>query len=232
MRLLLIEDSLRLQESLRAGLTREGFAVDVVGDGSRGLAFAKREHYDVILLDLMLPGLDGFEVLRELRSRGSEVHVLILTARHAVADRVRGLRRGADDYVVKPFSTTELLARVEAVLRRSAERPEGVAAITVAGRAIDFERREVRLADGGLVQLTERESGLLQYLAANPGRAIDRSELLRCVWGLDPRGVQTRTVDMHVARLREHLQDDPGDARVLITVRGKGYMLGAVEEGG
>lgn len=229
---LVVEDDAPIRRGVVDSLRFAGYETLEAADGAQGLEIALRSVPDLVLLDVLMPAVDGFTVLEELRRTHPRLPVIMLTARGSEEDRVRGLRRGADDYVVKPFSTTELLARVEAVLRRSAERPEGVAAITVAGRAIDFERREVRLADGGLVQLTERESGLLQYLAANPGRAIDRSELLRCVWGLDPRGVQTRTVDMHVARLREHLQDDPGDARVLITVRGKGYMLGAVEEGG
>jgi two-component system alkaline phosphatase synthesis response regulator PhoP len=131
--------------------------------------------------------------------------------------------------VVKPFSPAELTARVEAVLRRSAERPQAVRELVVEGRRIDFERREVAFEDGSSATLTERESELLQYLAANRERAIPREELLRCVWGIDPRGVQTRTVDMTIARLREHLRDTGGDPKVVLTVRSKGYALGRVD---
>jgi len=174
----------------------------------------------------MLPKKNGFDVLAELRASGSNMPVVILTARGMEQDRVRGLEEGADDYVVKPFRAKELLARVEAVLRRSAERPEQVASVEVAGRRIDFERREVRLADGTNEELSERERELLQYMAANRARAVSREEILARVWGLDPKGVETRTVDMHVARLREKLRDDPAMPEVIATVRGKGYRFG------
>jgi DNA-binding response OmpR family regulator len=140
---------------------------------------------------------------------------------------VNGLQKGADDYVVKPFSAKELLARVDAVLRRSAERPREVSELTIAGRRIHLERREVTQVDGSCAQLSEKETELLGYLARSPGRAVARDELLRSVWGIDPRGVSTRTVDMHVARLREKLGDDPVHAQVIVTVRAKGYMLAA-----
>src|SRR5262249_3424679 len=130
------------------------------------------------------------------------------------------------------FSAKELLARVEAVLRRSAERPSPVEGISVAGRTLDFQRREAILADGTRVVLSEREAEILRYLAANRGRTITREELLRRAWGIDPRGVQTRTVDMHIARLRESLRDDPADPKVIITVRSKGYMLGVEDAAG
>jgi two-component system, OmpR family, alkaline phosphatase synthesis response regulator PhoP len=144
---------------------------------------------------------------------------------------VRGLRDGADDYVVKPFSASELLARVEAVLRRSPERPRNVPRTTIAGRTIDLERREVVFEDGGRESLSEREGDVLAYLISNRGRAIAREELLSRVWGLDPRGVHTRTVDMTVARLRELLRDSPTDPAVIVTVRAKGYMLAGEEPG-
>jgi DNA-binding response OmpR family regulator len=165
-------------------------------------------------------------VLARLKREQPLMPVILLTAKGAEDDRVRGLRGGADDYVVKPFSTAELLARVEAVLRRSVTRPKSVSELEIEGRTIDFERREARLPDGQTVQLTERESDLLQHLANNPERAISREELLRCVWGIDPRGVHTRTVDMAVARLRERLGDDKQAPRIVRTVRQKGYALG------
>ncbi len=150
----------------------------------------------------------------------------MVTARGSEEDRVRGLRNGADDYVVKPFSSSELLARVEAVLRRSAERPADVSTLRAGDRTIHLERREVAGPGGTTRQLSEREADILRYLASCRGRAVSREELLQRVWGIDPTGVETRTVDMHVARLREKLDDPAEDARIVVTVRAKGYMLG------
>jgi two-component system alkaline phosphatase synthesis response regulator PhoP len=179
---------------------------------------------DLVLLDVVLPGLDGLDYLPTLRAERPGLPVILVTARGAEEDRVRGLRTGADDYVVKPFSSSELLARVDAVLRRSAERPSDVRALTFVGGAVQIERREVTLDDGTSRQLTEREVGVLSHLARNPGRAVERDELLRAVWCLDPRGLDTRTVDMTVVRLREKL--GPNGSDVVRTVRGKGYLLG------
>jgi DNA-binding response OmpR family regulator len=153
--------------------------------------------------------------------------VIILSARGQEDDRVAGLKLGADDYVVKPFSVKELLARVEAVLRRSPQRPTDLSQVEVPGGCADFARREIVFADGARVELSERESELLRYLVAHGGRALAREELLANVWRINPQGVSTRTIDMHIARLREKLRDDPNDPRVLITVRGKGYMFAA-----
>jgi DNA-binding response OmpR family regulator len=153
--------------------------------------------------------------------------VIILTALGDESDRVQGLRLGADDYVVKPFSVRELLARVEAVLRRSPERPSDIGEIVLANCRADLNRREIAFDDGQRVELSEREAMLLRYFAQNAGRAISRQELLHRVWHLAPDGLETRTVDMHVARLREKLRDDPDKPQVIVTVRGKGYMLGA-----
>lgn len=150
-----------------------------------------------------------------------------MTARGEEADRVRGLRLGADDYVVKPFSVRELLARVEAVLRRSPERPSQISKISLPEGTADLARREVRFASGERCELSEREVEVLQYLASNPGRAISRDELLLRVWRLDPKHLATRTIDMHIANLRAKLHDDPEAPKTLLTVRGKGYMLAA-----
>ena len=182
---------------------------------------------DLVLLDLVLPGLDGLALLGELRNVRPALPVIILTALGQEADRVRGLRLGADDYVVKPFSVRELLARVAAVLRRTAERPIDMPQLPLPGGQANLERREVRLADAPAVQLTDLEVQLLRYLAANPARAISRDELLARVWRLDPTGLDTRTVDMAVMRLREKLGDDGAAPAVLLTVRGKGYVLAA-----
>jgi DNA-binding response OmpR family regulator len=199
-------------------------------DGPSARATLLGAELDLVLLDVVLPGLDGIEFLPELRRARPTLPVILVTARGAEHDRVRGLERGADDYVVKPFSSSELLARVQAVLRRSAERPQDVARLVVPGGEVLLERREVRLSGQAARQLTEREAEVLAYLARSPGRALSRAELLRHVWGLDPRGIDTRTVDMAVARLREKL-GEPREPRVVVTVRGKGYMLGADARG-
>ena len=153
--------------------------------------------------------------------------VIILTARGDEQDRVAGLRQGADDYVVKPFSVKELLARVEAVLRRTPERPADIEHVAVPGGCADLARCEVRFDDGERVELSEKEIELLRYLVRHSGRAISRDELLGNVWRISPQGVSTRTIDMHIARLREKLRDDPATPRTLLTVRGKGYMFAA-----
>ena len=155
--------------------------------------------------------------------------VIILTACGDESDRVQGLKLGADDYVVKPFSVRELLARVESVLRRSPERPSDVSEVVIPGGMADLSRREIRFEDGRRSELSEREAEILLYLARHAGRAISREEILTRVWHLDPKGLATRTIDMHVARLRERLGDDSGKPRVLLTVRGKGYMLANAE---
>jgi len=223
--ILVIEDDPAIRRGIVDALTISGYAPIEASDGESGLAAAGNPGIDLILLDVLLPKMDGFRVLESLRSRCSIVPVIMLTARGTEEDRVRGLRGGADDYVVKPFSALELLARVEAILRRAAEKPSSTEPLTVAGRSIDFARREVRFKDGRRIVLSEREADILKYLAANRGRSVTREELLKRVWGIDPRGVQTRTVDMHIARLRETLGDNPDDPQVIITVRSKGYML-------
>jgi DNA-binding response OmpR family regulator len=174
---------------------------------------------------LVLPGKGGLEILKEVRTVRPTLPVIILTARGEESDRVHGLKLGADDYVVKPFSVKELLARVEAVLRRSPERPLDVQQVRFAGGTIDLARSEVRFEDGTACELSQREAELLRYLATNTHRAISREEILSHVWRITPTGVETRTIDMHVARLREKLRDDPTQPRMLLTVRGKGYMF-------
>jgi DNA-binding response OmpR family regulator len=166
------------------------------------------------------------EILREVRSVRPTLPIIILTAKGDEADRVRGLREGADDYVVKPFSVKELLARIEAVLRRSAERPLDISQLQIPAGRIDLARREVRFDDGGREDISEREAELLRYLAIHSGRAIARDEILANVWQISPKGLSTRTIDMHVARLREKLRDNTDPPTILLTVRGKGYMLG------
>jgi DNA-binding response OmpR family regulator len=230
-RVLVVEDDPAIRRGVVAALTFAGYDVLEAGDGTRGLALAENAEVDLVLLDVVLPGPDGLEILRRVRETQPTRPVILLTARAAEDDRVGGLAAGADDYVVKPFSVKELLARVEAVLRRSPERPRPVERIECDGLVIDLARREVRHPDGGRVDLSEKEAELAAYLAANAGRAISREELLRHVWRLDPRGVTTRTIDMHVMRLREKLRDDTTPPRRVLTVRGQGYAWAAAEPG-
>jgi DNA-binding response OmpR family regulator len=180
---------------------------------------------------LVLPGRDGLEILRQVRMLRPTQPVIILTARGAESDRVTGLQLGADDYVIKPFSVKELLARIEAVLRRSPERPRDIVLIPFPGGTADLARSEIRFDDGERAELSEKEVELLRYLAVNAGRAISRDELLLRVWQISPRGLATRTIDMHVTRLREKLRDNPAEPHVVLTVRGKGYMFAQSSEG-
>lgn len=227
---LTVEDDAAIRRGIVDALEYAGFDVLEAADGKAGAHLAVTSQYDLALLDLVLPFQGGLEILREIRLSRPTQPVIILTARGEENDRIAGLKLGADDYVVKPFSVRELLARVEAVLRRSPERPADVHEIELAGRTIDLARLEIRFSPHGRVELSEREAELLRYLAINAGRAISRDELLQRVWGLDPRGVTTRTIDMHVTRLREKLQDNPADPRFVLTVRGKGYMFARRDE--
>jgi DNA-binding response OmpR family regulator len=226
-RILTIEDDAAIRRGLVDALRFAGYEVLEAATGETGLAMALGREFDLLLLDLVLPDRSGLEVLERVRQARPTLSVIVLTARGDEDDRVTGLRQGADDYVVKPFSVKELLARVEAVLRRSPERPADVGPIEFRGGVADLKRSEVRFADGRRAVLSEREAELLRYLAANAGRAIARDELLARVWRLDPRGITTRTIDMHVARLREKLGDDPESPTVILTVRGRGYMFAA-----
>ena len=204
---LVVEDDTAIRRGLVDALRYAGYEVLESDNGSGGLELAIESPVDLVLLDVMLPKLDGFGVLKELRRSQPTLPVIMVTARGAEEDRVRGLTDGADDYVVKPFSAKELLARVDAVLRRSPQRSADVEALRFDGRMIDLARREVTSADGSTRQLTDREVAILRYLAVSRKRAVDRRELLQHVWGLNPRGIHTRTVDMHIARLRSKLED-------------------------
>lgn len=230
--ILVVEDDDAIRRGLADALSYSGYTVHDAPDGAVGLERALALDVDLVLLDIMMPKMDGTEVLTELRKSKPAQPVIFLTARGEEHDRIRGLKIGADDYIVKPFSIDELLARVEAVLRRSPGRPTKRDSIRVAGRTIDFERREIVLDSGTRRTLTEREHEVLVFLSANAGRAVSRDELLQKVWGLDPRGTHTRTVDMTIARLRETLNDNPSDPEVIRTVRGKGYMLADPEGDG
>lgn len=224
-KVLTIEDDSAIRRGIVDALKFAGYQVIETGDGAEGREMAVRQLYDLLLLDLVLPNCDGLEILREVRAVRPTHPVIILTARGEEDDRVAGLKMGADDYVVKPFSVKELLARVEAVLRRSAERPTDLHLVELTDGTIDFDRREVRFHDKQRCELSEREVDLLRYLVTNGGRAVSRDELLANVWRISPQGVNTRTIDMHVVRLREKLRDDSAKPQILLTVRGKGYMF-------
>jgi DNA-binding response OmpR family regulator len=222
---LTIEDDDAIRHGIADALSFFGYRVIQAADGNQGLEQAIQREYDLLLLDLALPGIPGLEILKQLRATRPTQPVIILTAKGNEDDRVTGLNLGADDYVVKPFSVKELMARVEAVLRRTPERPSDLVHVEIPGGTVDFARRELRFSEADRVELSERETDLLRYLVCNRGRAISRDELLANVWRISPQGLPTRTIDMHIVRLREKLRDDPQEPRVLMTVRGKGYMF-------
>jgi DNA-binding response OmpR family regulator len=223
-RILIIEDERPLAEALAYSLGREGFQVEVVGDGDTGLRRALEEDFDLVLLDLMLPGLDGLEVCRELR-KAKDTPVIVITARDSDVDKVVGLEMGADDYVTKPFNPRELLARVRAVLRRTGRgREEGGEDILRAGDLVlDRARHEVWLS-GKQVQLSPIEFRLLECMMERPGRALSRSYLINRAWEGDFYGTP-KVLDVHVRKLREKLEEDPSRPRRIVTVRGVGYRL-------
>jgi DNA-binding response OmpR family regulator len=221
---LTVEDDAAIRRGIVDALRFAGYAPFEAATGDEGMEMATARSYALVLLDLVLPGCGGLDILRAIRAQRPTQPVIILSARGEEDDRVAGLRLGADDYVVKPFSVKELLARAEAVLRRSPERPQDLNECEVPQGTADLARAEVRFADGTRTDLSEKEVDLLRYLAANRGRAVSRDELLLRVWQINPRGLPTRTIDMHVTRLREKLRDDPSEPRVILTVRGKGYM--------
>lgn len=224
--LLVIEDDHAIRRGVCDALRFAGYDVLEAAEGSKGMEQALRATFDLLLLDLVLPNYSGFEILEELKQQRPGTPVIILSARGEEADRVKGLKLGADDYVVKPFSVRELLARVEAVLRRSPERPAPVAQLRLEDSVVDFARLEVRFEDGQRAELSEREVELLHYFATHRGRAISREELLLRVWRIEPQNhSESRTIDMHIANLRAKLRDEASAPRLLLTVRGKGYML-------
>jgi DNA-binding response OmpR family regulator len=224
-RVLVVEDDAAIRRGIVDALRFQGFETFEASTFREALREAVHCACDLLLLDLVLPGGDGLEVLTEARAIRPTLPVIILTARGQEADRVKGLQLGADDYVVKPFSVKELLARVEAVLRRSAERPLGISELPLPSGTVDFRRLEVRFTDGTREELSEREVALMRYLAQNPNRAISREELFSRVWRLPSKLAKTRAIDMHIARLREKIRDNSEDRQIILTVRGKGYML-------
>ena len=224
-----VEDEAAIRRGIVDALRIAGYDPVEAADGEVGLREAQRAGVDLVLLDLLLPKLDGFSVLEELRVSRPSLPVIILTARGSEDDRIRGLRRGADDYVVKPFSARELLARVEAVLRRSPERGVPVVRLRAGNVTADCARREISGDGHEHIVLSEMEASILQRLAAHSDRAVSREELLSCVWGIRDGVVETRAIDMHITRLRQKLADvsSKDGCEWIATVRGKGYKLGS-----
>jgi len=222
MRILLVDDDPKLAAALAKGLRAHAYAVDVASDADAALLRAAVYDYDVVLLDVMLPGQDGLALSRSIRSRSS-LPIILLTARGEEADRIVGLELGADDYVTKPFSPRELAARVRALLRRASTRPDERGALSFGDVVLDGDAREVRKA-GDEVALTAREFDLLWFLASHPRRVFSRDQLMTSVWGYEP-ALETGTVTVHVRRLRRKVETDPARPRHLQTVWGVGYRL-------
>ena len=226
MRILVVEDYPPVRKSVVKALREEGFSVDEAEDGVEGHAMASGGRYDVLILDLMLPQLGGLEVLERLRSAGETCHVIVLTAKDTVPDRVSGLDRGADDYLVKPFAMEELLARVRALLRREYKKKEPV--VRIGHVEINTADHSVR-ADGELVELTAKEYALLEYLALREGEVVTRTEIWQHIY--DERASATsNVVDVYVGYLRKKLAR-PGKPKLLHTRRGEGYLMRVPEEG-
>ncbi len=225
--ILVIEDDLAIRRGICDTLRHVGYQVFDCGDGKQGLAMALSYDYDLLLLDLVLPHCSGLDILDEVRRCRPNLPSIILSAKGELNDRVRGLRAGADDYVVKPFGIDELLARIEAVLRRSPGRVESVLSLKMPACRVNLGRAEV--LEGGNVceTLTERECEVLHYFAVNRDHVLSREELLANVWHIDPRGSNTRVVDMTISRLREKLV---GGDKLLETVHGQGYRLSDLVE--
>jgi two-component system response regulator RegX3 len=223
-RILLVEDESSLSEPLTFLLTREGFEVEIVEDGQTALDVYASGKFDIILLDLMIPKVPGNEVCRQIRQT-SNIPIIMLTAKDTEVDKVVGLELGADDYVTKPYSTRELLARIKAVLRRNVREDEleddGV--IDIAGIKLDADRHTLHV-QGTLVAIPLKEFELLEYLMSNAGRVLTRGQLIDRVWGTDYYG-DTKTLDVHIKRLRSKIEADPAEPVHLVTVRGLGYRF-------
>jgi len=224
-RILVIEDDTAILRGLKDNLEYEHYEVLTATDGEEGYALIRRQKPDLVVLDLMLPRMSGYEVCRKVRAEGGKVPILILTARGEEGDKVFGLNIGADDYMTKPFSVPEILARIQAILRRTAgadsiQLPDEIRFDDV---AVDFRRFEARKGERTL-EMSRKEFGVLRLLAAREGEVVTREELLDQVWGYD-RFPTTRTVDNHIALLRSKIESDPAQPRRLITVRGVGYRL-------
>jgi two-component system alkaline phosphatase synthesis response regulator PhoP len=220
--MLVVEDDAAMSVALRDGFEFEKYAVDMAADGEEGMRLAARSRYDVIILDVMLPKKSGLDVCKELREKGNTTPVIMLTARGQEIDKIVGLKFGADDYVTKPFSFIELLARVEAVMRRSS-RKRAADQVSFGDVKLDFRTYQATRGEKAL-ELTPREFSILRYFLDHPNEVVSRDALLNHVWGYDPSAF-TRTVDTHMARLRQKIEPTPAEPRHLITVHRVGYKF-------
>ncbi len=221
-RILLVDDEPGLRRTLSDRLRKEGYGVETAANGTSALDLARKSHFDLIILDLNLPAKDGLHVCHELRREGQNVAVLMLTARDSIADKITGLKSGADDYMTKPFESAELLARIEALLRRT-RGDAGVDELAF-GDVVVRPRAGQVLRDGRAIRLSAQEFKLLAHLVRHPGVVFSRDELLNAVWGYQATP-ETRTVDVHVSWLRQKLEPDPHDPRFIVTVYGLGYRF-------
>jgi DNA-binding response OmpR family regulator len=226
-RILIVEDERAVARGLEYGLSREGFNVLWADTGQRALALARSEDPQLILLDIRLPDISGFDICRQLRAEGRRQPILMLTARDEELDKVLGLELGADDYVVKPYSLRELVSRIRALLRRAygeLSLTGGDGPLTFGELTLDLERLQVHKR-GQPIDLTPIEFRLLRYLASNPGRPLSRDQLIETIWGYESDIGSDRTVDVHMRHLRQKIEDDPANPRWLVTVRGVGYKF-------
>lgn len=231
-KILVVEDEKHIRDGLVDVLEHEGYEAVTAEDGTTGYDLGAREKFDLILLDIMLPGLSGFEVCEKLREVGSAVPIIMLTALGKEDDKIKGLEVGADDYITKPFSLGELTARIRANLRRTAYGVERPSTLKVGGARVDFDKHEIS-RKGKKATLTQRECDILKYFVTHSAKTVSRDDLLRDIWGYArPGEIETRTVDMHIAKLRSKIEPIPQHPSVILSVRGQGYRLGddAIEE--
>ena len=225
---LIVEDEKSIVDILRFNLEKDDYAVETAYDGEAGLRLAVEKNPDLVLLDLMLPKMNGFDVCRRLRERGSNVPIIILTAREEEGDKVQGLELGADDYITKPFSMRELMARVKANIRRTAMGQPAAGAAMSAGGGLTINTESYQVSKNNRpIDLTQREYELLTFLASHPGKVYSRTDLMEQVWNYGYVGDDVRTVDVTVRRLREKIEDDPASPALILTRRGVGYYFRA-----
>ena len=225
---LIVEDEKSIVDILRFNLEKDDYAVETAYDGETGLRLAVEKNPDLVLLDLMLPKMNGFDVCRRLREKGSNVPIIILTAREEEGDKVQGLELGADDYITKPFSMRELMARVKANIRRTAMGQPAAGAAMSAGGGLTINTESYQVSKNHRpIDLTQREYELLTFLASHPGKVYSRTDLMEQVWNYGYVGDDVRTVDVTVRRLREKIEDDPASPALILTRRGVGYYFRA-----
>lgn len=222
-RILVVEDDRAMAVALRDGLKYKGYSVQVAADGHAASRLASEKHFDLIILDVMLPKVSGLDVCKQLRESGDDIPIIMLTARGQEIDKVMGLELGADDYVTKPFSFMELVARVEAVLRRASRRIERFEVVQVGDMTLDFKKCEATKG-GKPLDLSHRELKLLRYFLDHCDEVVSRDQLLNSVWGYESFPL-SRTVDTHIAKLRQKIEDDPSNPRYIMTVHRAGYKF-------